>query len=182
MDLVATAIADVKVIIPDVFADDRGYFKETWNARTFSKLGLDATFVQDNQSRSVRGTLRGLHYQIGQAQGKLVRVLAGEVFDVAVDLRRSSATFGSWVGVTLSSDNHKMIWIPEGFAHGFYVTSESADLFYKCTEFYSPAHERCVLWNDPALAINWPVAEAGQPIVSGKDAKGVPFARAEYFP
>ncbi len=168
MQVIPTAIAEVLIIEPRVFGDARGFFFESHNARRFAELtGMNATFVQDNHSRSARGVLRGLHYQIVQPQGKLVRVIAGEVFDVCVDLRRSSPTFGQSVAVTLSADNHRQLWIPPGFAHGFLVTSESADFVYKTTDYYAPEHERAVRWNDPALGIDWPLH--GEPVLSAKD-------------
>lgn len=157
MRFVPTAIPEVVIIEPQVFGDARGFFMETWHAGKFAAGGLDLHFVQDNHSRSAQGILRGLHYQITQPQGKLVRVVRGTVFDVAVDLRRSSPSFGRWVGVELSEDNHRQLWVPPGFAHGFYVMSESADFVYKCTELYAPEHERCLRWDDPALAITWPL-------------------------
>lgn len=181
MNFTASAIPDVVLIEPKVFGDARGFFMETWNAREFAKNGLDFTFVQDNHSRSSRGTLRGLHYQIRQPQGKLVRVVIGEVFDVAVDLRRSSATFGKWVSVVLSADNKRQLWIPPGFAHGFYVTSEVAEFEYKCTDFYAPEYERSLRWDDSALAISWPLANSQPPVLSPKDANAVPLANAECF-
>ena len=169
------------MIEPAVFSDARGAFFETWNKRTFAALvGRDVDFVQDNHSSSAGGVLRGLHYQVRQAQGKLVRVTSGEVFDVAVDLRRSSKTFGRWVGENLSAQNRRMMWIPEGFAHGFLVLSESADFLYKTTGYYAPEHERTLLWNDPALGIAWPLS--GDPVLKPKDAAGLPLARAETFP
>jgi dTDP-4-dehydrorhamnose 3,5-epimerase len=174
-----TKIPDVKVIEPDVFGDERGFFLETWQRKKFAEAGIDYDFVQDNQSRSVQGTLRGLHYQIQQPQGKLVRVVAGEVYDVAVDLRRDSPTFGQWVGEYLSAENKRMLWVPPGFAHGFYVTSDMADFLYKCTDYYSPVHERCIRWDDAPLAIDWPLNVT--PIVSEKDRQGLPFSEAEYF-
>lgn len=155
---------------------------ETWRAERFEEAGIDAEFVQDNHSRSTRGTLRGLHYQIKQPQGKLVRVISGEVFDVAVDLRKSSPTFGRWVGERLSSDNKKMFWVPPGFAHGFYVISETADFVYKCADYYSPEYERSLRWNDPELAIDWPLVDGATPILSDKDAKAAEFGRSEYYP
>lgn len=176
-----TDIPDVVLVEPRVFRDERGFFLESWNERTFSEARIEAGFVQDNHSRSQRGTLRGLHYQIQQAQGKLVRVVSGEVFDVAVDLRRSSPTFGKWVGVRLSADRHNMLWIPHGFAHGFYVTSEFADLLYKCTDFYSPIHDRTLAWDDPDLAIDWPLIPGEQPILSSKDAAGIRLRDAETY-
>jgi dTDP-4-dehydrorhamnose 3,5-epimerase len=181
MEWIRTGIPDVIRITPDVHGDQRGYFKEVWNRKEFARRGVDVDFVQDNESRSRQGTLRGLHYQIDHPQGKLVRVLDGEVFDVAVDLRRSSPHFGRWVGVVLAADRHDMLWIPEGFAHGFYVLSESATLSYKCTEFYAPAHERTILWNDPKLGIAWPLIGAGDPLLSKKDSQGVPFDVAEWY-
>jgi len=176
-----TEIADVKIIEPAVFADDRGYFLETWNADSFAKNGLDVQFVQDNQSRSKKHVLRGLHYQLEQTQGKLVRVVKGKVFDVAVDIRRSSPSFGHWVGVELSEDNHRMLWVPGGFAHGFLALSDDVDLTYKCTDFYASRHERTILWNDPELAINWPLPTGAAPLVSGKDAAGSSLAEADIF-
>jgi dTDP-4-dehydrorhamnose 3,5-epimerase len=178
---VPTAIPEVLVIEPAVFGDARGFFFESWNEKTFSALvGRGIHFVQDNHSASGRGVLRGLHYQVRQAQGKLVRVVAGEVFDVAVDLRRSSPTFGRWVGERLSAQNKRMMWVPEGFAHGFLVISDSAEFLYKTTDFYAPAHERTLLWNDPQLGIAWPLD--GEPILKPKDAAGAPLERAEAFP
>ncbi len=177
-----TELPDVLLIEPRVFGDERGFFMETWNARTFAEAGLDAQFVQDNHSRSAAGTLRGLHYQIRQPQGKLVRATVGEVFDVAVDLREGAATFGRWVGERLSADNKRMLWVPPGFAHGFLVLSEVAEFQYKCTDFYAPEHERCIRWDDPNLSIDWPLPAGKQPVVSDKDAAGVPFARAEVYP
>jgi dTDP-4-dehydrorhamnose 3,5-epimerase len=175
-----TEIPDVLVIEPKLFGDARGFFMETWSAREFARLGIDAQFVQDNHSRSGRNVLRGLHYQLRQPQGKLVRVTAGEIWDVAVDLRRSSPTFGRWTGKTLSAAEPRMLWIPAGFAHGFVVLSEHAEVQYKATDFYAPEHERTVLWNDPALGIDWP--HAGEPLLSDKDRAGTPFARAETYP
>ncbi|MBI2994449.1 MAG: dTDP-4-dehydrorhamnose 3,5-epimerase [Gammaproteobacteria bacterium] len=181
MQCVDTEIPDVKVIVPAVHGDARGFFKETWNALRFGECGLPQQFVQDNQSRSVGGTLRGLHYQVRQPQGKLVWVLAGEVYDVALDLRRSSPTFGRWVGRRLSAAGHAMLWIPAGFAHGFYALGESVELAYKCTDFYAPEHERTVLWNDPDLAIEWPLTEGRPPLLSARDAAGVRFRDAEAY-
>jgi dTDP-4-dehydrorhamnose 3,5-epimerase len=174
-----TSLPDALVIDPVVHGDQRGFFLETWHRRHFAEAGVDCEFVQDNFSRSRRGTLRGLHYQIGQPQGKLVRVFAGEVFDVAVDLRRSSGTFGRWVGVTLTAENHRWTWIPPGFAHGFCVISETADFFYKCTDYYAPQEERTLLWNDPDVGIEWPLQD--DPILSEKDRAGLPLVRAECF-
>ncbi len=180
MNLIRTDIPDVLVIEPTVFGDARGFFFESFNQRRFNELtGLDTAFVQDNHSRSARGVLRGLHYQLNRPQGKLVRVVAGEVFDVCVDLRRSSPTFGKSVCVTLSEQNKRQLWIPPGFAHGFVVTSESADFVYKTTDYYAPEHERSLLWNDPALAIAWPLH--GEPQLSAKDRAGVPLAQAETY-
>lgn len=169
------------IIEPKVFGDARGFFMETWNARTFAQHGLDFNFVQDNHSKSGQGTLRGLHYQWKHPQGKLVRVISGEVFDVAVDLRKSSPTFGNWVGITLSAENKRMLWIPEGLAHGFYVTSPYAEFVYKCSEFYDPKDERSILWNDAVLAINWPISSGQVPILSEKDSKAGGFSLADYF-
>jgi dTDP-4-dehydrorhamnose 3,5-epimerase len=178
---VATAIPDVLVIEPGVFGDARGFFFESWNRRAFAELvGRDVEFVQDNHSASARGVLRGLHYQVRQAQGKLVRVVAGEVFDVAVDLRRASATFGKWVAERLSAENHRMMWVPAGFAHGFLVLSERAEFLYKTTDYYAPQHERTLLWNDPALGIPWPLS--GEPVLKPKDAAGARLTDAETFP
>ena len=178
MKVTATAIPEVKLIEPRVFGDERGFFMESWNARTLAAAGIDATFVQDNHSRSRRGVLRGLHYQIEHAQGKLVRVAIGEVFDVVVDLRRSSASFGQAVSVVLSADNKQMLWVPPGFAHGFMVLSESADFLYKTTDYWFQQHERTLLWNDPALGIAWPDLP---PLLADKDAAGLPLARAETY-
>ena len=181
MKAIATALAEVLVLEPAVFGDARGAFFESWNKRSFAALvGRDVDFVQDNHSTSAGGVLRGLHYQVRQAQGKLVRVTSGEVFDVAVDLRRSSKTFGRWVGENLSAQNRRMMWIPEGFAHGFLVLSGSADFLYKTTDYYAPEHERSLLWNDPALGIDWPLD--GEPLLKPKDAAGTPLAVAETFP
>lgn len=168
------------LIEPKVFGDERGFFFESFNQNVWHEAtGLDTLFVQDNHSRSARNVLRGLHYQIRQPQGKLVRVIAGEVFDVAVDLRKSSATFGMWVGVTLSAENKRQIWVPEGFAHGFIVTSESAEFLYKTTDYWYPEYERSIIWNDPDLAINWPLA--GEPVLAKKDAEGARLCDAEVF-
>lgn len=180
MKVSPTEIPDVMVLEPRVFQDERGFFLESYNRRTVKEAtGLDLKFVQDNTSFSVRNVLRGLHYQVRQAQGKLISVMAGEIFDVAVDLRRSSPTFGKWVGVTLSGGGHRMLWIPEGFAHGYLVLSEHAILLYKTTEYYAPEQERTILWNDPELAIRWPLESA--PIVSDKDRRARPFRSAELF-
>ena len=181
MQFEPTAIPDVVLIRPQVFGDDRGFFLESWNERRFTAGGLELRFVQDNHSRSRRGTLRGLHYQVDRPQGKLVRAASGAVFDVAVDLRRSSATFGRWVGATLSDENHHMLWIPPGFAHGFLVLSESADLIYKCTEFYAPEHERSIRWDDGALDVAWPLPAGAEPLLSARDRAASAFSDAEYF-
>ena len=178
MKVTPTAIPDVRLIEPVVRSDDRGFFLETWNARAFAAAGIDASFVQDNHSRSRHGVLRGLHYQIEHAQGKLVRCIAGEVFDVAVDLRKGSSTFGRAIGIALSGENRRMLWIPPGFAHGFVVVSAEADFLYKVTDYWHPEHERTLLWNDPALAIAWPVAT---PVVNAKDAAGTPLAAADVY-
>jgi dTDP-4-dehydrorhamnose 3,5-epimerase len=180
MQIQKTEIPDVLIIEPKVFGDDRGFFFESFNERCFAELtGISPRFVQDNHSRSARNVLRGLHYQIRQPQGKLVRVTSGEVFDVAVDMRRSSPTFGRWVGVTLSAENKRQLWIPEGFAHGFVVTSESAEFLYKTTDYWAPEYERSVRWDDPAIGIRWPLQ--GTPQLSAKDQAGVPLAEAETF-
>ncbi|MBN7119670.1 dTDP-4-dehydrorhamnose 3,5-epimerase [Ectopseudomonas oleovorans] len=174
------AIPDVILFEPKVFGDDRGFFFESFNQRRFEEaVGKPVTFVQDNHSRSVKNVLRGLHYQIQQPQGKLVRVVQGEVFDVAVDLRRSSATFGQWVGAHLSAENKHQLWVPEGFARGFVVMSETAEVLYKTSDYYALEHERCILWNDPTLQIKWPIGD--HPIFSEKDAKGRYFCEAEVF-
>jgi dTDP-4-dehydrorhamnose 3,5-epimerase len=177
-----TEIPEVVLIRPDVFGDPRGYFFESWEQRKFSAAGIDANFVQDNQSRSARHILRGLHYQLEQPQGKLVRVVTGAVFDVAVDIRRSSPTFGRWVGEVLSEDNHHMLWVPPGFAHGFVVLSESAHFVYRCTDFWAPAHERSILWNDPDLNVTWPIAQGVEPLISTKDARAQRFRDAQCYP
>ena len=170
MQVIPQAIPDVLKILPTVHGDDRGFFMESWNARIFAAHGIDATFVQDNHSRSKRGTLRGLHYQAApHEQGKLVRVTVGEVFDVAVDIQRDSPTFGQWIGEYLSADNKAMVWIPPGFAHGFYVTSEVAEFQYKCTGYYAPGAERTIRWDDPELAIQWPLLQGYRPTLSPKD-------------
>ncbi len=175
-------IPDVVVIEPGVFGDDRGFFMETWRAESFAQAGIPAHFVQDNHSRSRRGSLRGLHYQLQQPQGKLVRVVIGSVFDVAVDLRKGSATFGQWVGSVLSADNRLQMWIPPGFAHGFLVLSDSADFVYKCTDYYNPSSERVLAWNDPELAIEWPLGADMEVLLSKKDLAGVRLRDAECFP
>lgn len=180
MNATRLAIPDVIVFEPKVFGDDRGFFFESFNQKVFEEVvGRSVSFVQDNHSRSVKGVLRGLHYQIQQSQGKLVRVSHGEVFDVAVDLRKSSATFGKWVGAHLSAENKKQMWIPEGFAHGFVVLSESAEFLYKTTDYWAPEHERSLAWNDPTVAIEWPISE--QPALSAKDQKAASLQEAEVF-
>ena len=181
MNVIATRLPDVLVIEPKVFDDDRGFFYESFNTRAFAEAtGSPLQFVQDNHSRSTRGVLRGLHYQIEQAQGKLVRVTAGEVLDVAVDIRRSSPTFGQWASVRLSAQNHRQLWVPPGFAHGFVVLSESADFLYKTTDYYAPSAERCIRWDDPQLAIDWELD--GTPILSAKDQNGKALHEADLFP
>ena len=175
-----TPISGLVVIEPRVFPDERGFFVETYKHSDFIKAGIVDAFVQDNHSRSARGVLRGLHYQIEQAQGKLVRVVRGSVFDVAVDLRKASATFGQWVGVELSEDNKRQMWIPPGFAHGFLTLSESADFLYKTTDYYAPQHECCIAWNDPTLAVDWPLTGLA-PLISAKDQSGVALRDAPVF-
>ncbi|RVU30330.1 dTDP-4-dehydrorhamnose 3,5-epimerase [Neptunomonas marina] len=180
MKVIETTLPDVLILEPTVFGDERGFFMESFNQQRFKELtGLERDFVQDNHSKSAHGVLRGLHYQIKQPQGKLVRVTAGEVLDVAVDIRRSSETFGQWVGVRLSADNKRQLWVPEGFAHGFVVLSESAEFLYKTTDYYAPEHERSIRWDDPELGIDWQLE--GAPLVSAKDADGIPLAEAELF-
>ena len=186
MKIIPTRLSDVRIIEPRVFDDDRGYFLEVWNARAFAAMGIDAEFVQDNHSRSARGVLRGLHYQLHQPQGKLVRVTQGRAYDVAVDLRRSSPDFGAWVGVELSAENKRMLWVPPGFAHGFLALEDNTDFLYKCTDFYASEHERTLLWSDPELAIDWPLlpnSEGGStsPLVTAKDAAGLPLNEAEHY-
>jgi dTDP-4-dehydrorhamnose 3,5-epimerase len=180
MQVTPTAIPDVKLIAPRVFDDARGFFFESYNRRVFADAGLDLEFVQDNHSRSRRGVLRGLHYQIQRAQGKLVRVTSGAVFDVAVDLRRGSSTFGRHVAIELSAENRQMLWVPPGFAHGFLVVSEEADFLYKTTDYWFAEHERTLLWNDAALSIQWPLV--GAPVMAARDAVGTPLAAAETYP
>ena len=182
MRFLPAEIPEVMFIEPQVFGDSRGFFMETWHAAKFAAAGLDLHFVQDNHSKSVQGTLRGLHYQIEKPQGKLVRVISGEVFDVAVDLRTSSPTFGRWVGDILSAENKRMLWVPPGFGHGFYVLSPEAEFVYKCTELYAPEHERCIRWDDPVLGIAWPVLDQAAPLLSAKDLAGVLLAEAELYP
>jgi len=180
MNVIETAIPGVVIIEPKIFGDDRGFFYESYNQQRFEELtGTAPAFVQDNHSRSARGVLRGLHYQIQQTQGKLVRVTSGEVFDVCVDLRQSSPTFGKSVSVILSAENHRQIWVPPGFSHGFLVTSDSAEFLYKTTDYYAPQYERSLLWNDPALEIDWPLHQ--EPLLSVKDKAGIPLASAEVF-
>ncbi|MDO5290474.1 MAG: dTDP-4-dehydrorhamnose 3,5-epimerase [Pseudomonadota bacterium] len=184
MKAIPTALKDVLILEPQVFGDARGFFMESFNTRAFAQAtGLQVNFVQDNHSRSRQGVLRGLHYQIQQPQGKLVRVVRGAVFDVAVDLRRSSPTFGQWAGVELTEDNHRQFWVPAGFAHGFVVLSESADFLYKTTDYYAPQFERSIAWNDPAIGIDWPLAAhgIGEPLLSDKDRAAVPLTQAEVF-
>ena len=181
MKFIPTEIPDLIIVEPDVFGDHRGFFMESWHAEKFAEGGIDAQFVQDNHSRSSQGILRGLHYQIEQPQGKLVRVLSGEVFDVAVDLRRDSPTFGKWVCMTLNDIDKKMLWVSPGFAHGFYVVSEQADFFYKCTELYAPEYERAIRWDDPDLAIDWPIASGQEPVLAPKDAAAKSFKDAEVY-
>ncbi len=181
MKIIKTAIPDVLIIEPRVFTDERGFFFESFNLRRWRKqTGLEREFVQENHSRSTKNVLRGLHYQIRQAQGKLVRVIGGEVFDVAVDIRKSSPTFGRWVGVTLTAENKRQFWVPEGFAHGFVVLSDAAEFLYLTTDYYAPEHERAIRWNDPELAIDWPLT--GDPILSEKDRGAVLFSKAELYP
>ena len=180
MNVVQTAIPGLLILEPKVFGDSRGFFMESFNAKAFQEAtGLDVNFVQDNHSRSGKGVLRGLHYQIEQAQGKLVRVVRGSVFDVAVDLRKASPTFGKWVGVELSEENSRQLWIPPGFAHGFLVTSESADFLYKTTDYYAPQFERSLAWNDPTVGVVWPLS--GEPQLSAKDVAGKALAECETF-
>jgi len=181
MKIIDTEISDVKIIEPSVFGDERGFFMETWNQNKFEEYVCKRNFVQDNHSKSAKGILRGLHYQIENTQGKLVRVVTGEVFDVAVDMRKNSETFGKWVGVYLSAENKRQLWVPEGFAHGFYVTSESAEFVYKCTDYYNPAAEHSLMWNDLDIGIEWPITSGDQPLLSEKDKKGSSFDKAEYF-
>lgn len=182
MNVISTEISEVLLLEPKVFGDERGFFFESFNGRVFAeKTGVTATFVQDNHSRSSRNVLRGLHYQIQQPQGKLLRVALGEIFDVAVDVRKSSPTFGQWAGCLLSAENKRQFWVPPGFAHGFLVVSDVAEVLYKTTEYYAPEHERCILWNDPDLAITWPLSDA-MPLLSAKDQSGQLLKTAEVFP
>ncbi|TMO51939.1 dTDP-4-dehydrorhamnose 3,5-epimerase [Pseudoalteromonas phenolica] len=181
MNIIETAIPDVKILEPKVFGDDRGFFMETFREEWFRENMADVTFVQDNHSKSSQGILRGLHYQTEQTQGKLVRVTQGEVYDVAVDMRKDSPTFGKHVGVLLSAENKRQLWVPEGFAHGFYVTTESAEFVYKCTNYYAPQFEQSVLWNDPALDIHWPLVNGQSPLLSEKDKAGLLLVDAPVF-
>ena len=180
MKVVSTELPGVLLIEPRVFGDERGFFLESWNAHSFSDIGIDAQFVQDNHSRTARGVLRGLHYQILKPQAKLLRVIAGEIFDVVVDIRKNSPTFGKYVTLKLDSNTKNMLWVPIGFAHGFYVVSDFAEVLYKTTDFYAPEHERSIAWNDPDLAIPWPLQ--GLPTLSGKDSQGARLRDAELFP
>jgi dTDP-4-dehydrorhamnose 3,5-epimerase len=182
MNFTPLALEGVVLVEPRIWPDGRGFFFESWHEEKFRAAGIDARFVQDNHSRSVQGTLRGLHYQMQHAQGKLVRVTMGEVFDVVVDIRKHSPTFGQWLGVTLSAENKHMLWVPPGFAHGFYVVSDCADFLYKCTDVYAPEYERTIRWNDAALGIEWPLVDGQAPILSKKDAAGVLLADAEVYP
>jgi dTDP-4-dehydrorhamnose 3,5-epimerase len=181
MQFTSTTIPDVILIAPKVFGDERGFFMETYRADRYAEFGISTNFVQDNHSGSQRGTLRGLHYQIRQTQGKLLRVVAGEIFDVAVDIRRSSPTFGHWIGEVLSAENKRQLWVPPGFAHGFYVLSEWAELTYKTTDYYAPEWERSILWNDPEIGIKWPIPIDTEPLLSSRDAQAKLLADAELF-
>ena len=181
MNIVESPIAGMVLIEPQVFGDDRGFFMETWHAAKFKDAGINATFVQDNHSRSTQWTLRGMHMQVRHTQGKLVRVTAGSVYDAVVDLRRASPSFGRWWGVELSDANHRMLWVPPGLAHGILVTSPSADFLYKCTDYYSPADERTLAWNEPTLGVKWPLPEGVLPELSAKDARGSSLADIEKF-
>lgn len=182
MKFTRLTIPDIVIVEPQVFGDERGFFLESWHRQKFTDGGIDIDFVQDNHSRSSQGILRGLHYQTEHTQGKLVRVTQGEIFDVAVDIRRSSTHFGQWVGAYLSADNRKMLWVPVGFAHGYYVTSETAEVMYKCTDYYAPEHEHSLLWNDPAIGIKWPLVSDEPPTLSAKDNQGMLIADAVVFP
>lgn len=181
MKVVKTNVPDVFCFEPQVFGDERGFFMETWRDSWLQEQGVDVHFVQDNHSLSRKGILRGLHYQIKDPQGKVVRVVRGEVFDVAVDIRRFSPTFGQWAGMILSEDNKRMMWVPPGFAHGFVVLSDEAEFVYKCTSYYAPEHDRTLLWNDPQLGVEWPLESVGELLLSEKDRNGKPFADAEVF-
>jgi len=182
MDFHPTRLPEVVLIKPRLFGDPRGFFFETWQSEKFASAGIPAAFVQDNHSHSMRHTLRGLHFQIHQAQGKLVRVTRGEVFDVAVDIRRSSPRFGQWAGAVLSDTNHHMLWVPQGFAHGYLALSDEIDFLYKCTDYYAPQHERAIRWDDPHLSIQWPLPEGAVPILSSKDAVAPLLSEAETYP
>lgn len=175
------AIPEVKIIEPQVFTDQRGFFMETWNQQVFAEAGIAENFVQDNHSRSTRGVLRGLHYQLRHPQGKLMRVISGQIFDVAVDLRADSPFFGKWVGEIISAENNHMLWLPAGFAHGFYIISEVADVVYKCTDFYDPEGEKTIRWDDPEIAIDWPLVNGEKPVVSDKDTRGSYLKDAETY-
>ena len=181
MQFINTELPGVILIEPKIFKDERGFFLESYQKERFSAAGIHADFVQDNHSASTKGVLRGLHYQLRQPQGKLVRAIAGEIFDVAVDMRRNSPTFGRWVGATLSAENKSQLWVPPGFAHGFYVMSEKAEILYKATDYYAPEWERSLLWNDPALGIDWRIANGESPVLSIKDAQGLPLSEAETY-
>lgn len=180
MKITATKIPAIKIIEPLIWQDHRGFFMETWNRRAFVEAGINADFVQDNHSQSVKGTLRGLHYQVEHPQGKLVRATTGEIFDVAVDLQRSSPTFGRWIGLHLSAQNRRMLWIPPGFAHGYYVLSELADCLYKCTEYYAPELERVLAWDDREIDVKWPLVQGALPLLSARDARGRRLSEAEF--
>lgn len=177
-----TPLADLKLMVPTVFGDERGFFLESWHEARFKAAGISQAFVQDNHSRSTQWTLRGMHLQVGKTQGKLVRVVRGNVFDAVVDLRRSSPSFGQWWGVELSEFNHHMLWVPPGFAHGLLATSDTAELLYKCTDYYSPDDERTLAWDDPTVAIRWPLPANVRPLLSAKDSRGIPFRDIEKFP
>ena len=181
MKLISTALPDVLCIEPQVFGDERGFFMETWRDSWLQDAGVDVRFVQDNHSMSRKGILRGLHYQIQDPQGKVVRVVRGEVFDVAVDIRSYSPTFGQWAGMTLSEENKRMMWVPPGFAHGFVVLSDEAEFVYKCTSYYAPEYDRTLLWNDPQIGVQWPLEKAGELLLSEKDRNGTAFSEAEFF-
>ncbi|MFT5453404.1 MAG: dTDP-4-dehydrorhamnose 3,5-epimerase [Enterobacterales bacterium] len=181
MKIIETSIKDIKIIEPQVFGDERGFFLESYRENWFRENIADVSFVQDNHSKSSNGILRGMHYQIKQPQGKLVRVISGEVYDVAVDMRQSSSTFGQWEGILLSAENKRQLWVPPGFAHGFYVTSKSAEFVYKCTDYYAPEHEKSLLWNDTKLNIQWPIPASESPQLSAKDKMGLSFNDSEYF-